>query len=117
MLWFLARIDTPEAVDIAAEVVRYVCVRGRNFCEELVIIRDDQTSWVDSTLLKNLGISMGEMMDGLRYEILFRRLCAPEKLERTMLKYAARTISAIEGAKGRHEVAVKTQYKHKKRRR
>lgn len=116
MLLLLTRVNTPEAVETASEVLRLACIRARNFCEEISDVKKDQTNYVDSVLLKELGISIGDLVDGLCYENLFRKLCDSVKLERPMKQYAERTMSAIEGAKARREAALRAQHAPRKRR-
>ncbi len=76
LLLLLARSELPDPVDVAAAVLQRMSPRGRNFCEDLGRIKENQSSLVDSMLLRDLRVEVRELVDSSSYQSLFERIHA-----------------------------------------
>jgi hypothetical protein len=104
LLWLFSRsasLDVAVPVDIVHRMVK----RERNFCEDLRPLKEDPGSSFDAMLLRELGISGGELTDSTKYEPLFTRIHDDSSVDTPTRQYADRTLRAIEGERNRRIAA------------
>jgi hypothetical protein len=104
LLWLFSRsasLDVAVPVDIVHRMVK----RERNFCEDLRQLKEDPGSSFDAMLLRELGISGGELMDSTKYESLFTRIHDDASVDTPTRQYADRTLRVIEGERNRRIAA------------
>jgi hypothetical protein len=97
LLWILSQRDSPDIVESAFELLHPIVKKDWNFCDELRTVKGDPTCSFDSMLLKDLGITPGDLMDALSYEPLFRRMYSTVGIDTPTKQYADRTLRGIEG--------------------
>jgi hypothetical protein len=108
LLWLMAASDSSEGATVAIDILNYFHKDARNFCEELADIQEDETSSLDVSLLKALGVRKTDLMNYSCYESLFKRIHSAETTDRKMRSYADRTLRAIEGRIARSKAAFAT---------
>ena len=111
ILFLLARSEVPEAINIAVDVLAVLwrtAFEKRQFFEELRMIKDDRSSWLDQVLLRELKILVPDLLDGLHYQILFERI-SNTAADRKVRQYVDRTLRAIEGERQRRAASFRDE--------
>ena len=107
LLWLLARKDSPGTT-VAAVAILGSRIRPRfDLRDELIAVKEDATSFVDTLLLKELRISSSDLLDIVQYEPLFRKMLLDKTIDSHAVQYADRTLKSIEGEKPRRETNFK----------
>jgi hypothetical protein len=103
MIFCFAQKDSSEAVDAALELLRPKVRRDWNFCDDIREIKREQTSNLDSMLVKKLRCTEGDVLDALKYRKLFQTIFERPTIDTPMKQYADRTLKAIEGEEHRRQ--------------
>jgi hypothetical protein len=111
LLFLLASSEVPESINIAVDMfqVLWKTVFGkRHFYDELRMIKEDRSNWLDQVLLRELDIAVPDLLDGSRYQILFERI-SNGPVDGKAKQYVDRTLRAIEGEKQRRSAAFRDE--------
>ena len=103
LIWHFGKRDLPGSVPVVLFLIDSKIMPKWNYCDELEQAKKDPTSSIDSMLLKNLGVNLGELLDYTSYETLFRRILNDPKVERRAVQFADRTLKSIEGEQHRRQ--------------
>lgn len=103
LIWHFGKRDLPGSVPVVLFLIESRIKPKWNFCDELEQVKRDPTSSTDSMLLRDLGISLGELLDCTSYETIFRRIVNDAVAERRAIQFAERTLKSIEGEQHRRQ--------------
>jgi hypothetical protein len=103
LLWLMARRDSAGRVAAAVTILGPKIRPKFDLNDELKVVKDDLTSFVDTMLLKELRIRTSDLLDLEQYESLFRKMEMDTSIDGHAVQYADRTLRSIEGEKHRRE--------------
>jgi hypothetical protein len=107
LIWQFARKDLPESVAIAVFLLGARIKPKWNFCDELEQAKENPSSSMDQMLLRELQMSLVELLDPTNYEALFKRMHADTTVDRPTTQFADRTLKAIEGDQNRRQTRIR----------
>jgi len=100
LMWFFSKESPGDfIVPIAVDVIRPRIKRDWNFCDELRTVKERPGTSFDSLLLKDLRISLADLMDSTQYEAIFKTIYSAANIDTPARQYAERTLKGIEGEK------------------
>ena len=101
LLWLFAHKDSPGTVTAAVTILGSRIRPKFDLHDELQVVKENATSFVDAMLLKELHISPSDLLDIAQYEPLFRKMLADKSIDGRAVQYADRTLKSIQGEKNR----------------